>query len=233
MQRIIFTLLLLLPTVLLCGQIKVGKSEILDQQEIAKIFTDSLKKQLNFIYPISKVYKCLDKSGQFYIVLTESTPSSKSKEIHHNLRAYNLRQHKNTLSLNWMINDLITKQGTNDDIERSIWFWTKYCEFVDLNNDGLIDPILVYGTSGSNYTSDGRVKILIHYKGQKIAIRHQNGMLDFERNTKVDKAFYGLPVAIQNRTKLLMKKMTDENNAIFPHGWETAMKNRKLYFEEK
>lgn len=231
-KNLVITILFLLAKTLVYGQTKVGKSEILDKKQIAKIFTDTLKKQFNFIYPISKVYKCLDNTGQFYIVLTESIDVNKDNDIHHHLRAYNIRQVKNAFSENWIIKDFIIMQGTDDDIEHSIWFWTKYCEFVDINNDGVIDPILVYGSSGSNYTSDGRIKILIFYKGQKIAIRHQNGVLDSERNTKVDKAFYALPVAVQNRTKSLMTKMNNENNAIFPHGWETAMKNRKEYFDE-
>ena len=85
-------------------------------------------------------------------------------------------------------------------MKHSIWFWTKYCLFEDINKDRLIDPIFVYGTSGDNYTGDGRLKILIYYKDKKIAIRHLNGTIDFERKTKVDQSFYDLPVAIQERS---------------------------------
>lgn len=58
---------------------------------------------------------------------------------------------------------LLPKQVANkDEMEASIWFWTNYSGFADLDKDGLIDPILIYGTSGMNNTDDGRVKILTY-----------------------------------------------------------------------
>jgi hypothetical protein len=234
MQRTILTLLLFFATTLVFGQTKGVSSEILSQQATAKLFTDSLNKQLGITYPIRRVYKCIDKSGQFFIVLTENndTITAEKVTLHNSIKAFNFRQDKSGLIKKWEMNDFITKQATNDDMENSIWFWTKYCEFSDIDNDSLIDPILIYGTSGMNYTSDGRIKILIYYKGQKFAIRHQNGTLDFERNTNVDKAFYSLPLALQDHIKLIMKKMTDDDNAIFPYGWQSVMKAHKLYFDE-
>lgn len=234
MQRSILTLLLFCATTLVFGQTKGVSSEILSQQETAKLFTDSLNKQLGITYPICRVYKCIDKSGQFFIVLTESndTITADKDTLHYRIKAFNFRQDKSGLIKKWEMNDFITKQATTEYIENSIWFWTKYSEFADIDNDSLIDPILIYGTSGMNYTSDGRIKILIYYKGQKFAIRHQNGTLDFERNTHVDKAFYSLPLGLQDHIKLIMKKMTDDDNAIFPYGWQTAMKAHKLYFDE-
>ena len=102
----------------------------------------------------------------------------------------------------------------------------------DFDKDGLIDPIIIYGTSGNNGTEDGRIKILIYYKGKKHAIRHQNGSLDFERNTQVDADFYNLPISIQKHVRKVMKKMTDNNHAIFPYGWEENMDAKKTYFDE-
>lgn len=234
MQKRILTFLFFLVTAFVFGQTNVVSSEILSQQVAATIFTDSLNKQLGMPYPIRRVYKCIDKSGQFFIVLTESNDAITTNKdtLHYNIKAYNFRQEKNGHSKAWEMTDFITKHATSDEMENSIWFWTKYPEFADIDNDGLIDPIIIYGTSGINHTSDGRIKILIYYKGDKFAIRHQNGTLDFERNTKVDKAFYTLPLRLQDRVKLIMKKITDDGNAIFPHGWQTAMKNHELYFDE-
>ncbi len=235
MQRTFLILLLFFATTLVFGQTKSVSSEILSQQATAKLFTDSLNKQLGITYPIRSVYKCTDKSGQFFIVLTESNDAiiAGKDTLHYKIKAFNIHQDKIGLIKKWEMNDFIIKQSTNDDMENSIWFWTKYSEFADIDNDSLIDPILIYGTSGMNYTSDGRIKILIYYKGQKVSIRHQNGVLDFERNTQVDKEFYSLPTKLQDHVKRIMEKMTDDGNAIFPHGWQTAMKARKLYFDEK
>ena len=77
----------------------------------------------------------------------------------------------------------------------------------DYNGDGLVDPILEYGTFGINGTSD-------------------------ERNTQVDELYYQLPTGIQNRVQKIMESITDNDHGIFPYGWQTAMKNQKLRFDE-
>ncbi len=69
-----------------------------------------------------------------------------------------------------------------------------------------------------NGTSDGRIKILVYHKGKKRAIRHQNGMIDFDRNTKVDRLFYELPTEIQNRVKEIMINIMKNDQGIFPYG---------------
>lgn len=239
MQRAILTLLLFFATTLVFGQTKVVSSEILSQQATTELFTDSLNKQLGIIYPIRRVYKCIDKSGQFFIVLTESndTVTADKDTLNYNIKAFNFRQDKNGLLKKWELNDFITHQANyldvKDAMETSIWFWTKYSEFTDIDNDSLIDPIIIYGTSAMNYTSDGRIKILIYYKGQKVAIRHQNGVLDFERNTQVDESFYSLPTKLQEHIKQIMRTMTDNRHAIFPAGWQDAMTKHKLKFDER
>lgn len=234
MQRTIFTLSLFLAATLVFGQARVVSSELLSRQAIDRLFTDSLIKNSGIIYPVYKVYKCTDKSGQFYIVLTESNDSVTSDQdtLNYNIKAFNFHRDKTGFTRKWEINDFITRLESSDELENSIWFWTKYSEFADIDRDSLIDPIIIYGTSGKNYTDDGRIKIFIYYKGKKFVIRHQNGVLDFERNTRVDKAFYSLPSGLQDHVKMIMKKMADDGNAIFPYGWQTAMKEHKLYFDE-
>jgi hypothetical protein len=234
MNRKTLTLLFLFSTAVTFGQTKVLSSEILSQQETRKVFTDQVNKQLGINYPIRRVYRCTDRSGQFFIVLTESNDlkTGRKDTLHHHIKAHNFYMEKSGLLKNWEIVDAITKQPGSNEMENSIWFWTKYTDFKDIDNDGLIDPVIIYGTSGMNHTDDGRIKILIYYKGKKFAIRHQNGTLDFERNTRVDKAFYTLPVKIQEHVKLIMKKMMDDGNAIFPYGWQKAMKAHKVFFDE-
>lgn len=207
-----------------------GQSKFLTNTEVKEMFNDSVKSKFNIDYSIFRVYLYNDKTGKHFVALTEKIDSitSANDTLHHKIKAIKFSTGPIGLEKKWEINDLILKE--ND--ENSIWFWTKYCDFSDIDADGIIDPILVYGTSGLNGYDDGRIKILLFYRGQKIAIRHQNGVLDFQRNTQVDQAFYLLDLSIQNRIKDVMQKMIDSNHAIFPYGWQNAMKKQKLKFDE-
>lgn len=113
-----------------------------------------------------------------------------------NIKAFNISFLKDKqLKINWTITDFI------DETEKSIGFWTRYLSLTDIDNDGYIDPIIVYGTK-SLYGEDfeeGRVKILIYYLGKKIAIRHQNSTIDDGRHTQIDKTFFNLPTKIKKR----------------------------------
>ncbi|TMU50690.1 hypothetical protein FGG15_17980 [Flagellimonas algicola] len=104
----------------------------------------------------------------------------------------------------WSLKDFILPGGNEVSEEYSISFWTKYFELKDYNGDGVVDPIMVYGTFGVNGTNDGRIKLLVYHNGIKRAIRHQNGTLDNERNTQVDEMYYLLPTGIQNRVHKIM-----------------------------
>lgn len=211
------------------------EKDILPRNEIKQIFNDSIKNKFGINYNIFKVYKYADMTGKYYVVLTEKTDSvtPDNDTLSLKIKAFYFKTTANGLEKQWEINDLTIKQTNGNSDETSIWFWSKYCEFKDLNNDGMIDPVLVYGTAGKNGTDDGRIKILIIYKGQKNVVRHQNGVLDSDRNTQVDETFYSLPSPIQNYVKSLMQKMVDNGQAIFPYGWQEAMSNKKLKFDER
>ena len=206
-----------------------GSLSCLSQNEISQIFTLDIKKKFNIEFTIFKVYSYSNKSGKYLITLTEKTDSiTPTKDIvHFKIKAFNFKITAKGPEKQWEVNDFINKN------ENSIWFWTKYSEFNDIDNDGLIDPILVYGTFGANGYDDGRLKILCFYKDQKNTIRHQNGVLDSERNTQVDQAFYLLPLILQSHIKELMQKMVNNKQAIFPYGWQEAMNKKKLKFDER
>jgi len=212
----------------------VPHEELLSRAEVDRIFNEQVKKQFSIDYNIFKVFKCEDKSGLFYIVFSEKYDgmNENNDTLHTKIRGFNFLSTPNGLVKQWEINDFTIKQVVAGDMETSIWFWSKFSEFNDIDKDGLIDPIVIYGTAGLNMYDDGRLKILVYYKEKKIAIRHQNGVLDYERNTQVDEAFYSLPLVIQSRVKAIMKKITDNHLAIFPAGWEKAMANHKLKFDE-
>lgn len=212
------------------SQDTLSKSNILSEPEVQTIFTDAVKANLGIRFQIFRVYEYSDKLSKHYLVLTERIQGEKAKND--SIKAVNVLVENKKMSVQWTINDFKLKENEVSE-ESSIWFWSKYIELNDIDGDGIIEPIIIYGTEGINGTGDGRIKILTYYKGKKMAIRHQNGELDSQRNTKVEKEFYDLPNSIQTKVKEIMKKIYDDNNAIFPYGWEKAMLNKKLTFDER
>jgi len=208
------------------------RTEILTAKQVTELFPDTIRKTLAINFPILRVYKYADKTGPFYCILTESRNEINTGKdtFHHSIKAINVKAENGSFSKNWELNDNIIKKE-ND--ESSIWFWTKYIDFKDYDGDGLADPVIIYGTAASNGYDDGRIKFIAYYKGKKIGIRHQNGILDFERETQVDKAFYDLPPSLQASINQKMVLMTKNNQAIFPAGWQTAMKNKKTKINER
>lgn len=204
-------------------------SKILSKAETDAFFNADFKKKNLISFPIFRAYTYKDKSGTYYIALTESADSvNKLKDtVNNKIKAITFKTDKGISLKKWEVNDFKTPDLKGIEKETSIWFWTKYCQFNDVDGDGLVEPILVYGTFGPNGYDDGRAKIILFYKGQKVAIRHQNGVLDHERKTQVDLTFYALPAKIQDHVKQIMATMVEKNHAIFPSGYGEKM-NKKV-----
>ncbi len=203
-------------------------SKILTKAETEEFFTTAFKKKNLINFPIFRAYAYTDKSGKYYVALTESadTVNKQKDTVNYTIKAFNFKVDKTATLKKWEINDFRTPSVKGEEKEESIWFWTKYCEFNDIDNDGLIDPIIIYGTFGTEGYTDGRAKIILYYKGQKTAIRHQNSTLDPSRKTQVDLTFYALPVKIQNHVKELMNKMVTNKHAIFPTDYTGKMEKK-------
>ena len=215
------------------GQNSNVLSRQLNQQEIDAVFTDSLKTKLQIEYSIYRIYEYNDKAGKHFIVMTKNEFECDEKEkCFDSIKAFCYSYKNGVYNLQWNLKDFILPKGNEVSEEYSISFWTKYFELNDYNKDGFVDPIIVYGTLGMNGTSDGRIKILVYHNGIKSAIRHQNGTLDFERNTQVDKKYYQIPLGIQNRVQTIMENITENEHGIFPNDWQKAMANKKLKFDE-
>ncbi|MBN1250899.1 MAG: hypothetical protein JXR51_07340 [Bacteroidales bacterium] len=205
----------------------------LSENQIDSIFSDSLLNHLNIDFPIAKIYKYTDKSGTNFIILTEkSTVKKNDKFEQDSLKAFNFRYINGSYFLNWSIIDFV-KTERYIEPEDSIGFWTKYLKLEDFNKDGLIEPVIVYGTYGKSYVGEARVKILTFYKGKKRAIRNQNSEYDRFRFTKVDSMFYKLPNEIQKNVKKVITDMHNNSHASFPPNWEKDMLNKKLNFDDK
>ena len=223
-----FLLLLLL----LITTTAFSQKAFLSKSEADKVITPDVKKEFGLEFPVFRVYNYTDKAGKFYIVLTEKNDGTKDSDtLHTKIKAACLKNNAGKLEKSWEINDFVTLV-TDADYEQTIWFWTKYSSFIDIDKDGIVEPVIIYGTNGYNGYDDGRIKILIFYKGEKIAIRHQNSVFDEGRNTEVDAKFYKLPESIQNHVKKTMKTIMANNTGIFPNGWEKNMAKHKTAFDE-
>ena len=212
------------------AQTDTTSSKILTKEEANEFFTATFKKKNLINFPIFRAYTYTDKSGTYYVALTESadTVNKEKDTVNYTIKAFNFKVDKGIALKKWEINDFRLPNVKSEEKESSIWFWTKYCAFNDLDKDGLIDPVIVYGTFGKEGYSDGRVKILTFYKGQKVAIRHQNSVLDPSRKTQVDATFYTLPGKIQAHVKEIMAKMVEKKHSLFPATYLEKMEKKAL-----
>ncbi|MCV9926235.1 YARHG domain-containing protein [Flavobacterium sp. LS1R49] len=205
-----------------------SKYRIISKEKTEQIFTKEKKKELGINFDIWKVYSYKDKTGEYYLVLTEN----KYKEpadgniFNNSIKAFNFRVENNSWIKTFEIND--SKESRED----SIWFWTRYIYLEDFDNDGIIEPIVIYGTSGYNGYDDGRIKILLYYKGKKIGIRIQNGILDNERNFSVDADFYTVPKKIQDKIIDQMNSMVENQHSILPYGWQKKVQKKMTFIQE-
>ena len=107
-----------------------------------------------------------------------------------------------------------------------------YCEALDVNGDKNDEVFLVYASEGNNNISDGRLNIMTYYNDKKHFIRHQNGVLDFQRNMQVDKSIYKLPIEIQAKLKAILTDISNEDIAILPYGWQEQFDKGVLNIKE-
>lgn len=224
-----FILLFLLIYNFSLGQNKNVTSKQLSQQEIDAIFTESIKKQLKIEHSIYRIYQYTDKIGKHFMVMTQNKIECQQREkCYDSIKVLCYLFKNNNYKIQWKLNDFIVPNL----YEYSISHWTKYFSINDYDKDGIADPIIIYGTFGMNDMGDGRIKIITYHKNNKVAIRHQNGVLDGERHTQVDKEFYQLPIEIQTHVKTIIKNIHINGHGIFPHNWEKAMKNNELEIDD-
>lgn len=166
-------------------------------------------------FPIYKAYKLADKSGIGNLVLCENQKViSKKDTLNTKIKASYARIENGHYRIKWTINDLLEDYVPK---ETSIWFWTKYCSTKDLDGDGYIDPIIVYGTK----TEDDlirRVKIITVSKDKKYVIRAVECDLDPCRSFKKEKNWNTLPPKIKTYVNQLLEKMRKEQNLLLKNG---------------
>lgn len=205
------------------------ESEILSPAVTEKTFDDAVKNTWFQNLPVQRAYRYKDVSGTYYLALCESRDEIKGHDtVNYKIKAIFLQQATTKeFAKTGELNDFRNSHDPKEGLETTIWFWTKFCELKDLDNDGTIDPLLVYGTNGMNGYDDGRVKIILYYKGQKTAIRCQNSVMDEGRNIQVDAAFYTLPQPVQLHIRKLMRTLAEKDLIIYPTDYEKAMNKKQ------
>ena len=160
------------------------ESHQLSETEIDTIFSAEVKSKYDIDFEVYRGYRYDDQAGSHFILMTENNiPKGSDRFRKGHLKVYNdsiktyfFECKEEQLKLKRTLTDFIINREFLP--EYSIAHWTKFFELDDYDGNGSIDPILVYGTYGMNGASDGRIKIIILQNNQKIAIRHQNGVLD-------------------------------------------------------
>ena len=182
---------------------------LLTDKQVQTLFPHEILKEIGVTFPIRKVYAFQDKLGKQYLIISENnTNPDKATSI----KAFNVLLKEDTPpQVLWTITDAI------DDTEQAMWFYTRYISLTDLNNDGYIDPIVLYGTEsqyGEPY-EENRVKFIIYYLGKKTAIRHQNSSLDDGRHTQIDRSYYKLPSALKKKIRSIVATLEEREHALF------------------
>lgn len=207
MKKYIFLLLSFYSTFMFsqkAGSTKLSKEEI-SQRELEKITE----------FPVYKAYEFEDKNGVSNLVLCENQKSiSKKDTLNTKIQASFATIENGTLQIKWKIVDVLEDYIPK---ETTIWFWTKYCSTKDLDGDGYIDPVIVYGTR-TEYGEIRRVKIITVYKNKKYAIRAVECDLDDCRSFTKDKNWNTLPQKIKTYLDQLVIKLRKEQNLLLKDG---------------
>ncbi len=166
-------------------------------------------------FPIYRAFEFSDKGGVYGLVLAENQKNiSKKDTLNTKIQAVCVMNDHGGFLEKWRINDLLEDYEPK---ETNIWFWTKYCSTKDIDGDGYIDPVIVYG-SKTEYGETRRVKIITVYKNKKYVIRAVECDLDYCRSFKKDKNWNMLPQKIKTYVDQLVVKLRKEQNLILKDG---------------
>jgi len=184
------------------------ESSILDKEQIKQRELENISD-----FPIYRAYEYQDKGGVFELILCENQ-TNKKDTLNTKIQAVcGMNDHGGFLE-KWRINDLLED---SDPKETNIWFWTKYCSTKDIDGDGYIEPIIVYGTR-TEYDEIRRVKIITIYKNQKYVIRAVECDLDYCRSFKKDKNWNLLPQKVKTYVNNLVIKLRKEQYLLLTDG---------------
>lgn len=190
---------------------------------------DTLKKS-KVLLPVFKHFCYRDQSGNYVLYLTEKQDKAYASEKLSSAIEAHLFKIENDKSLS----SPISIRDQANKAEAGLEFWSKLTEITDIDNDGNIDPILVYrfynASDAGKINRDafsGRIKIILFYKGEKVVIRAITGDLDGERSTTATENFFSLPAAVQKHLVKKMEGMYKDNLYGFDNSYKFAPKKSK------
>ena len=184
------------------------ESSILDKEQIKQRELQNLSD-----FPIYRAYEYQDKGGVFELVLCENQ-TNKKDTLNTKIQAIcGMNDHGGFLE-KWRLNDLLEDYEPK---ETNIWFWTKYCSIKDIDGDGYIEPVIVYGTRNEN-DEIRRVKIITVYKNKKYVVRAVECDLDICRSFKKDSNWNSLPQKIKLYVDQLVVKLRKEQDLLLKDG---------------
>jgi hypothetical protein len=200
-MKYLLPLLFLLPASAF-GQSKDHKAACTDE---TLLNADALKTS-KILLPVFKHYCYSDQGGSYVLYLTEKQDKTYATEK----LSSAVEAHLFKIASDKSFSNVISIRDKTDSEEAGMEFWSKLTEISDIDNDGNMEPILVYRFYNKDEAKidrdafSGRIKIIMFYKGSKVVIRAITGNLDGERQTTATENFFSLPASVQ---KHLVKKM--------------------------
>ena len=206
--------------------VQAQEVQLLQEGKVQELFPFKVQKKLGISFPITKVYTYQDEEGKHFWVFSENKLYDSSKKgekvyrknnegevINDKIKAFHLLRQENTFQVVKILYDYRPKW---EGWEFSIGFWTKFSSLTDLDKDGYVDPIIVYGATPTDGDPDrGKVKIITYYKGEKVGIRHQDAPDDSGRETQIDAAYYKLPKPIRQRIFDTINRLQEQQLTLF------------------
>jgi len=174
----------------------------LPADKINTLFSKEVRTKFNLHSKTPLVYSYNDKEGLHYLVIDAPYESLKTHNYPKDMKIYAFTMKNNYLVLAWKIRDF-SEDGVYIHMDENM---------KDIDDDGYIDPILFYFL-------ENEFKIILVYKGKKIAIRAK--YIYEIKNTKIniDKQLYSLPQEIQNavvaKIKHLLMQTSPSVNYVF------------------
>lgn len=186
------------------GSYKLTKDEII-QRELEDVSD----------FPIYKAFEYQDKGGVYELLFCENQKNiSKKDTLNTKIQAISTMNDHGGFLEKWRINDVLE---STEPKETNIWFWTKYCSTKDIDGDGYIEPIIVYGTRNED-NEIKRVKIIAVYKNKKYVIRAVECDLDYCRSFKKDQNWNTLSQKIKSYVDQLVAKIRKEQGLLLKDG---------------
>ena len=177
--------------------------------EIEKINFDFIKMSM----PLFKAFEFNDKGGTYnFFLFEDSKMVSKTVSLNSKIFAVCYLEDHGGFLEKWKINDFIESPKENN-----IFFWEEYCQFKDIDDDGFIEPIIIYSTASKNDVYE-RIKIITIYKNKKYVIRAQECVFDGCRTFKKDADFNKLPKSITDHIDKLLARLRKEQGLILKNG---------------